>query len=125
MAAGGDKPYDVQRTRGEAGAGWIPTRQTSAYQVFPKNNRHTPVMVYDDLMIRNNTVAYYNTNRSRPVTVRCINTGVAAPVDRGRLTGLICPNHTLNSVRIIVPFLRMASSPVTISHQLILDIYIV
>ena len=38
-------------------------------------------MVYDDLMIRNNTVSYYNTNRSRPVTVHCINTGVGAPVD--------------------------------------------
>ena len=25
-------------------------------------------MVYDDLMIRNNTVSYYNTNRLRPVT---------------------------------------------------------
>ena len=103
-------------------------RPASAYQVFPKNNRHTPVMVYDDLMIRNNTVTYYNTNRSRPVTVRCIysrvGAGVGAPVDRRRLTGLICPNHTLISVRIIVPFLRMASSPVTISHQLILDIYI-
>ena len=47
-------------------------RPASAYQVFPKNNRHTPVMVYDDLMIRNNTVSYYNTNRSRPVTVLCI-----------------------------------------------------
>ena len=52
-----------------------------AYQVFPKNNRHTPVMVYNDLMIINNTVSYYNTNRSRPVTVQCINTGVGAPVD--------------------------------------------
>ena len=110
---------------GEAGAGWTPTRPASAYQVFPKNNRHTPVMVYDDLMIRNNTVSYYNTNRSRPVTVQCINTGVGASVDCGRLTGMICPNCTLNSVRIIVPFVRMASSPVTISHQLILDIYIV
>ena len=110
---------------GEAGAGWIPTRPASAYQVFPKNNRHTPVMVYDDLMIRNNTVSYYNTNRSRPVTVRCINTGIGAPVDRRRLTGMICPNRTLISVRIIVPFLRMASSLVTISHQLILAIYIV
>ena len=89
-------------------------RPASAYQVFPKNNRHTPVMVYDDLMIRNNTVSYYNTNRSRPVTVRCIHPGVGAPVDR-----------TLISVRIIVPFLRMASSQVTISHQLILAIYIV
>ena len=65
----------------------------------------------DDLMIRNNTVSYYNTNRSRPVTVRCINTGVGAPVDRRLLTGIICPNRTLISVRIIVPFFRMASSP--------------
>ena len=78
-------------------------------------------MVYDDLMTRNNTVSYYNINRSRPVTVQCIYTGAGAPVDRRRL---ICPNRTLNSVRIIVPFLRMASSPVTISHQLILYIYI-
>ena len=61
---------------GKAGAGWIPTRPTSADQVFPKNNRHTPVMVYDDLMIRNNTVSYYNTNRSRPVTVLCLLTGL-------------------------------------------------
>ena len=45
---------------GEAGAGWTPMRPASAYQVFPKNNRHTPVMVYDDLMIRNNTVTDYN-----------------------------------------------------------------
>ena len=96
-----------------------------AYQVFPKNNRHSPVMVYDDLMIRNNMVSYYNTNRSRPVTVRCINTGVGAPVDRRRLTGMICPNHTLISVRIIVPFFCMASSPLSISHQLILAIDIV
>ena len=79
----------------------------------------------DDLMIRNNTVSYYNTNRSRLVTVQCINTGVGAPVDRGRLTEMNRPNPTLNSVRIIVRFLCMASSPVTISHQLILDIYIV
>ena len=48
----------------------IPTRPASAYQVHTKNNRHTPVMVYDDLMIRNNTVLGYNTNRSRPVTVQ-------------------------------------------------------
>ena len=82
-------------------------------------------MVYDDLMIINNTVSYYNTNRSRPVTVQCINTGVGAPVDRRRSTGMMRPNRTLNSVRIIVPFFRMASSPVTTSPQLILDIYIV
>ena len=52
---------------GKAGAGCIPTRPASAYQVHTKNNRHTPVMVYDDL---NNTVLGYNTNRSRPVTVQ-------------------------------------------------------
>ena len=73
---------------------------------FPKEQQNTPVMVYDDLMIRNNTVSYYNTNRSRPVTVRCIYSRVGAPVDRRRLTGLTCPNRTLISVRIIVPFLR-------------------
>ena len=36
---------------GEAGAGCIPTRPASVDQVHTKNNRHTPVMVYDDLMI--------------------------------------------------------------------------
>ena len=41
-------------------------------------------MVYDDLMIRNNTVSYYNTNRSRPVTLQCINTGIGAPVSVDR-----------------------------------------
>ena len=59
---------------GEAGVGWSPTRPTTAYQYFPKNNRHNPVMVYNDLMIRYNTVSYYNTNRSQLVTVQCINT---------------------------------------------------
>ena len=54
---------------------------------FHKNNRHTPVMVYDDLMIRNNTVLGYNINRSRPVTVQYIYTEVGAPVDRRRLPG--------------------------------------
>ena len=37
-------------------------------QVHTKNNRHTPVMVYDDLVINKHTVIDYNTNRSRPVT---------------------------------------------------------
>ena len=37
-------------------------------QVNAKNNRHTPVIVYDDLMINKHTVVDYNTNRSRPVT---------------------------------------------------------
>ena len=36
------------------------------------------------------------------------------------LTGMICRNRTLISVRIIVPFFCMASSPLSISHQLIL-----
>ena len=113
------------RRRLEASVGWSPTRPTTAYQVFPKNNRHNPVMVYNDLMIRNNSVYYYNTNRSRPVTVQCIDTWVGAPVDRRQLTGMICPNRTLISVRIIVPFFCMASSPLSISHQLILVIDIV
>ena len=43
-------------------------------------------MVYDDLMIRNNTVLDYNTNRSRPVTVQYIHkgwgSGRPASVDR-------------------------------------------
>ena len=59
---------------GEAGVGWSPTRPTTAYQDFPKNNRHNPVMVCNDLMIRYNTVSYYNTNWSQPVIVQCINT---------------------------------------------------
>ena len=59
---------------GEAGVGWSPTQPTTAYQDFPKNNRHNPGMVYNDLMIRYNTVSYYNTNRSQPVTVQCLNT---------------------------------------------------
>ena len=75
---------------GEAGVGWSPTRPTTAHQGFPKNNRHNPVMVYIDLMIRYNSVYYYNTNLSQPVTVQCINTWVGAPVDRRRLTGMIC-----------------------------------
>ena len=36
----------------------------------PRTKKHTPVMVYDDLMIRNNTLLSYNINRSRPVTVQ-------------------------------------------------------
>ena len=49
---------------GETGVGCIPTRPASVDQVHTKNNKHTPVMVYDDLMIRNNTVLSYNINRS-------------------------------------------------------------
>ena len=55
---------------GKAGVGCIPTQPASADQVHTKNNKHTPMMVYDDLMIRNNTVLDYNINRSRPGTVQ-------------------------------------------------------
>ena len=81
-------------------------------------------MVYNDLMIRNNTVCDYNKNRSQPVTIQCPITWVGAPVDRRRQNGMICPNRALISVRIIVPFSRMASRPLSAAHQLILDIYI-
>ena len=55
---------------GKTGVDCIPTRPASADQVHTKNNKHTPVMVYDDLMIRNNTVLGYNINQSQPVTVQ-------------------------------------------------------
>ena len=109
---------------GEAGVCWRPARPTTAYQGFP-NNRHNPVMVYNDLMIRYISVHNYNKDRSQPVTIQCINTWVGAPVDRRQLTGMICPNRALISVRIIVPFFCMASNPLSTSHQLILVIYIV
>ena len=89
---------------------------------FPKEHRHNPVMVHNDLMIRYISVHNYNKDRSQPVTMQCI---VGAPVDRRRLTGMICPNRALISIRIIVPFFCMASSPLSISHQLILVIDIV
>ena len=82
-------------------------------------------MVYNDLMIRNTTVHDYNKNRSQPVTIPCPITWVGAPVDRRQQTGMICPNRALISVRIIVPFFRMASRPLSAAHQLILAIYIV
>ena len=85
-------------------------------------NRHNPVMVYNDLMI---TVHNYNKDLSQPVTIQCLYTWVGAPVDRRRQTGMICPNRALISVRIIVPFFRMASRPLSASHQLILAIDIV
>ena len=47
-------------------------------------NRHNPVMVYNDLMIRNITVHNYNKDRSQPVTIQCLYTWVGAPVDRRR-----------------------------------------
>ena len=109
---------------GEAGLGWRPVRPTTDYQGFSRN-RHNPVMVYIDLMIRNITVHNYNKDRSQPVTIQCIYTWVGAPVDRRRLTGMICPDRALISVRIIVPFFCMASRPLSTSHQLILAIDIV
>ena len=75
-------------------------------------------MVYNDLMIRNITVHNYNKDRSGPVTMQCLYTWVGAPVERRRQTGMI-------SVRIIVPFFRMASRPLSAAHQLILAIDIV
>ena len=88
-------------------------------------NRHNPVMVYNDLIIRYISVHNYNKDRSQPVTIQCIYTWVGAPVDRRRLTGIVCPNRALISVRIIVPFVCMASRPLSTSHQLILAIDIV
>ena len=60
-------------------------------------NKHNPVMVYNDLMIRNNTVCDYNKNRSQPVTIQCPITWVGAPVGRRRQTRMICPNRALIS----------------------------
>ena len=109
---------------GEAGLGWRPARPTTAYQGFSKN-RHNPVMVYNDLMIRYISVHNYNKDRSQPVTIKCIYTWVGAPVDRRRLTRMVCPNRALISVRIIVPLFCMACHPLSTSHQLILAIDIV
>ena len=86
-------------------------------------NKHNPVMVYNDLMINKTTVSNYNINRSRPVTIQCPITWVGAPVDRRRQTGMLCPNRALISVRIIVPFFRRASRPLSAAHQLMLNIY--
>ena len=86
-------------------------------------NKHNPVMVYNDLMINNTSVSNYNINRSQPVTIQCPITWVGAPVDRRRQTGMLCPNRALISVRIIVPFFRMASRPLSAAHQLMLTIY--
>ena len=104
---------------GKAGLGWRPARPTTAYQGFSKN-RHNPVMVYNELMIRYISVHNYNKDRSQPVTIQCLITWVGAPVDRCWLTGMIGPNRALISVRIIVPFFCMASHPLSTSHQLIL-----
>ena len=53
---------------GKAGLSWRPARPTTAYQGFSKN-RHNPVMVYNDLMIRNISVHNYNKDRLQPVTI--------------------------------------------------------
>ena len=72
-------------------------------------------MVYNDLMINNTSVSNYDISRSQPVTIQCPITWVGAPVDRRRQTGMLCPNRALISVRIIVPFFRMASRPTRLS----------
>ena len=48
-------------------------------------NRHNPVMIYNDLRIRNITVHNYNKDRSQPVTIQCLYTWVGAPVNRDDL----------------------------------------
>ena len=53
---------------GKASLGWRPAQPTTAYQGFSKN-RHNPVMVNIDLMIRNISVHNYNKDRSQPVTI--------------------------------------------------------
>ena len=82
------------------------------------------MMVYDDLMIRNNTVLGYNTNRSRPVTVQQFHkgwgSGRPASVDRDDL-----PQSYSDLGSDIVPFFPMASSPVSITLQLILELYMI
>ena len=75
-----------------AEAGCIPTRPASVNQVHTKNNKHTPVMVQVDLIIKQYTVVTLSTNRSRPTTIEQIHTfvqfqtKVGAPVDQS--TGL-------------------------------------
>ena len=65
-----------------AEAGCIPTRPASVDQVHTKNNKHTPVMVFVDLIIKQYTVLTLSTNRSRPVTIVQFQTKVGVPVDR-------------------------------------------
>ena len=82
-------------------------------------------MVYDDLMIRNNTVLDYNTNWSRPVTVQ------PASVDQDDLPqpasvdqdDLPQPYSDLGSD--YSSAFPMASSPVSIILQLILELYMI
>ena len=64
-------------------------------------------MVYNDLMINNTSVSNYYINRSQPGDYS------------------VSYHRALISVRIIVPFFRMASRPLTAAHQLMLTIYIV
>ena len=66
----------------QAAASCSPTRPASVDQVHTKNNKHTPVMVYVDLMNKHYTVVTLSTNRSRPVTIEQFHTKVGAPVDR-------------------------------------------
>ena len=77
------------------------------------------------LMINITLVNDYDKNRSQPVTIQCPITWVGAPVDRHRQTGMLCPNRTLISVRIIVPFFLIYYRPLSAAHQLMLIIYIV
>ena len=76
------------------------------------------------LMVNITSVNDHDKNRSRPVTIQCPITWVGARVDRHRQTGMLCPNRTLISVRIIVPFFLMYSRPQSAAHQLMLIIYI-
>ena len=101
------------------------TGSTDDGLLVSSKNKHNPVMVYNDLMINNTSVSNYYINRSQPVTIQCPITWVGAPVDRRRQTGMLCPNRALISIRIIVPFFRMASGPLSAAHQLMLTIYLV
>ena len=70
-------------------------------------------MVYDDLMIRNNTVPYYKQNRSQPVTVQCINTGVGAPVDRRQLKLNYIPSNSNRMLYSIFGIVLICTQDVT------------
>ena len=103
---------DRPRTWGKAGLG---DRLNRRRLIWAHNNRHNPVMVYNDF--NNSSVIDYDINRSQPVTLQCPITWVGAPVDRCRQTGMLCPNRALISVRIIVPLFRIASRPLSAAHQ--------
>ena len=104
---------DRPRTWGKADLG---DRLDRRRLISPHNNRHNPVRYIMILMINNSSVIDYDINRSQPVTLQCPITWVGAPVDRGRQTGMLC-NHALISVRIIVPFFRIASRPLSAAYQ--------